>query len=99
MTIEGMIDDLVRLVATEVGPVSLTARVNIETAAWGIAFRAIDDDDDREWTWADGDDDDDDDGDPDQPEPPEPPPLAPGPEPVPLYAADLEALFDLRVIA
>ena len=33
-------------IAEEVGPVSLTARVDIERAAWGIAIRAIDDDDD-----------------------------------------------------
>jgi hypothetical protein len=78
----------------------LTARVDIERAAWGIAFRPIDDDDDREWTFAGDDDDEDDDDDDDEEEDddegdddddgrtkrPPPPPPTPAPEPVPVHA-------------
>ena len=67
-------------IAEEVGPVSLTARVDIERAAWGIAIRAIDDDDDED----DDEGDDDDDGRTKRP----PPPPAPAPEPVPVHAVD-----------
>lgn len=83
---DAYVDAIVQVVAREVGPVGLIARVEISRAldAW--------------WPddWPDDDDDDDDDGDggnDDAPEPDPPPPSDDGPK------ADLYELFELKVMA
>jgi hypothetical protein len=76
--------DLLRLIEREVGPVSVTARVNIEMA---VEHMAYDDEDDGNW-WDEGDD---------EPDPEPVPPVDPDDDPG--EKPDLYALFDLKVPA
>lgn len=77
-----LIENVVRVVAREMGPINLIARVDIEKAVRGAIFEALDHNDDG---WWDGDDD-------DEPEPDPPLPPDDGPK------VNLREVFKLDVI-
>jgi hypothetical protein len=80
------VEDILRIIAKEVGPVGLLARVEIERAIARLVDVVRGDDEDGWWGWDDDDEPDD-----------EPPPPAPPDDGPAVPRGDLNEMFGLKV--